>query len=81
MFNFVSDMRECQEWIDTINFVAASYSAPCQLDATEQKRFQRPLLPASSTTLDLVTYLLSLNVHQIDYQKILVYCYFVTGAM
>jgi len=50
----VSDMRECQEWIDTINFVAASYSAPCQFDATEQKRFQRPLLPACCTTLNLV---------------------------
>jgi len=54
VFNVVSDMRECQEWIDTINFVAASYSAPCQLDVTEQKRFQRPLLPACCTTLNLV---------------------------
>ena len=57
-FIVVSDMRECQEWIDTINFVAASYSAPCQLDVTEQKRFQRPLLPASCTTLNLVIWLL-----------------------
>jgi len=59
LFSFVSDMRECQEWIDTINFVAASYSAPCQFDVAEQKRFQRPLLPASCTTLNLVTQLLS----------------------
>ena len=50
----VSDTRECQEWIDTINFVAASYSAPCQLNVTEQRRFQRPLLPAHCTTLNLV---------------------------
>jgi len=53
-----SDMRECQEWIDTINFVAASYSAPCQFDTTEQKRFQRPLLPSSCTTLNLVKWLI-----------------------
>jgi len=59
LFNVVSDIRECQEWIDTINFVAASYSAPCQFDVTEQKRFQRPLLPACCTTLNLVMWLLA----------------------
>jgi len=63
--NVVSDTRECQEWIDTVNFVAASYSAPCQLDVSEQKRFQRPLLPACCTTLNLVI-TDSAVCHQID---------------
>ncbi|XP_060525644.1 PH and SEC7 domain-containing protein isoform X2 [Cylas formicarius] len=49
-----SDSKELQSWIDTINFVAASFSAP-PLEAAvgSQKKFQRPLLPCSHTKLDL----------------------------
>lgn len=44
-----------QSWIDTINFVCASFSAP-PLEAAvgSQKKFQRPLLPCSHTRLSLV---------------------------
>lgn len=49
-----SDSKECQEWIDAINFVAASYSAPALLPSTaSQERFQKPLLPSSYTKLNL----------------------------
>ncbi|XP_050297414.1 PH and SEC7 domain-containing protein isoform X2 [Anthonomus grandis grandis] len=49
-----SDSKELQSWIDTINFVAASFSAP-PLEAAvgSQKKFQRPLLPSSYTKLHL----------------------------
>ncbi|CAH1126150.1 unnamed protein product [Ceutorhynchus assimilis] len=49
-----SDSKELQSWIDTINFVAASFSAP-PLEAAvgSQKKFQRPLLPCSHTKLHL----------------------------
>ncbi|CAH2002017.1 unnamed protein product [Acanthoscelides obtectus] len=49
-----SDSKELQSWIDTINFVCASFSAP-PLEAAvgSQKKFQRPLLPCSHTKLNL----------------------------
>ncbi|KAK9688018.1 Pleckstrin homology domain [Popillia japonica] len=49
-----SDSKELQSWIDTINFVCASFSAP-PLEAAvgSQKKFQRPLLPCSHTKLGL----------------------------
>ncbi|KRT83321.1 Pleckstrin homology domain containing protein [Oryctes borbonicus] len=49
-----SDSKELQSWIDTINFVCASFSAP-PLEAAvgSQKKFQRPLLPCSHTKLSL----------------------------
>ena len=50
-----SNTKECQEWIDTINFVAASLSAPPLPGAVgSQRKFQRPLLPASYTRLNMV---------------------------
>ncbi|KAL1492176.1 hypothetical protein ABEB36_012662 [Hypothenemus hampei] len=49
-----SDSKELQSWIDTINFVAATFSAP-PLEAAvgSNKKFQRPLLPCSHTKLNL----------------------------
>ncbi|CAL4060284.1 unnamed protein product, partial [Meganyctiphanes norvegica] len=50
-----SDSKELQAWMDTINFVAASLSAPPLPGACgSQKKFQRPLLPCSITKLNLV---------------------------
>ncbi|RZF35346.1 hypothetical protein LSTR_LSTR013403 [Laodelphax striatellus] len=49
-----SDSKELQSWIDTINFVCASFSAPPLPGAVgSQKKFQRPLLPSSYTKLNL----------------------------
>ncbi|XP_076054271.1 uncharacterized protein LOC143032905 isoform X6 [Oratosquilla oratoria] len=49
-----SDSKELQAWIDTINYVAASLSAPPLPGAVgSQKKFQRPLLPCSITKLNL----------------------------
>lgn len=51
-----SDSKELQSWIDTINFVCASFSAPpLEGGVGSQKRFQRPLLPSSHTKLLLVS--------------------------
>lgn len=51
-----SDSKELQSWIDTINFVCASLSAPpLEGGVGSQKRFQRPLLPSSHTKLLLVS--------------------------
>lgn len=51
-----SDSKELQSWIDTINFVCASFSAPpLEGGVGSQKRFQRPLLPNSHTKLNLVS--------------------------
>lgn len=51
-----SDSKECEEWIDTINFVAASLSAPPLPGGVgSQKKFQRPLMPASYTKLNMVS--------------------------
>lgn len=50
-----SDSKEVFSWIDVINFVAASFSAPpLEGGVGSQKRFQRPLLPCSQTKLLLV---------------------------
>lgn len=50
-----SDSKELQSWIDTINFVCASFSAPpLEGGVGSQKRFQRPLLPSSHTKLLMV---------------------------
>lgn len=47
-----SDSKELQSWIDVINFVCASFSAPpLEGGVGSQKRFQRPLLPCSQTRL------------------------------
>ncbi|XP_070491117.1 PH and SEC7 domain-containing protein isoform X2 [Chironomus tepperi] len=47
-----SDSKELQSWIDTINFVCASFSAPpLEGGVGSQKRFQRPLLPCSQSKL------------------------------
>ncbi|XP_041364937.1 PH and SEC7 domain-containing protein 4-like [Gigantopelta aegis] len=50
-----SDSKELQEWIDTINMVAATYSAPALAGAvgSKVKKFQRPLFPASYTRLNM----------------------------
>ncbi|XP_008198766.1 PH and SEC7 domain-containing protein isoform X1 [Tribolium castaneum] len=48
------DSKELQSWIDTINFVAASFSAaPLEAAVGSQKKFQRPLLPCSHTKLNM----------------------------
>ena len=55
-----SNSKELQEWIDTVNFVAASLSAPPLPGAVgSQKKFQRPLLPVSYTRFNLVSILCS----------------------
>jgi PH/SEC7 domain-containing protein len=53
MYTF-SDSKELQSWIDTINFVCASFSAaPLEAAVGSQKKFQRPLLPCSHTKLNM----------------------------
>jgi len=55
-----SDAKEMQGWIDTLNFVAASLSAPPLPSACgSRKKFQRPLMPASITKLNLLQQLQS----------------------
>ncbi|KAL5283724.1 efa-6 family protein [Megaselia abdita] len=45
-----SDSKELQSWVDTINLVCASFSAPpLEGGVGSQKRFQRPLLPSTKT--------------------------------
>lgn len=45
-----SDSKELQEWMETINFVAASLSAPPLPGGIgSQRKFQRPLMPSSYT--------------------------------
>ncbi|OAD61639.1 PH and SEC7 domain-containing protein 3 [Eufriesea mexicana] len=47
-----SDSKELQSWIDTINFVCASFSCQPLAEAVgSQRKFQRPLLPCSHTKL------------------------------
>ncbi|VVC25942.1 Sec7 domain, alpha orthogonal bundle,PH domain-like,Sec7 domain,Pleckstrin homology domain,PDZ [Cinara cedri] len=49
-----SDPKELDSWINTINFVCASFSAPRLPSAVgNQKKFQRPLLPSAPTKLNL----------------------------
>uniref|UniRef100_A0ABD2WS20 SEC7 domain-containing protein n=1 Tax=Trichogramma kaykai TaxID=54128 RepID=A0ABD2WS20_9HYME len=48
-----SDSKELQSWIDTINFVCASFSAqPLASAVGSQRKFQRPVLPCSHTKLN-----------------------------
>ncbi|XP_055716096.1 PH and SEC7 domain-containing protein isoform X2 [Phlebotomus papatasi] len=55
-----SDSKELQSWIDTINCVCASFSAPpLEGGVGSQKRFQRPLLPSNHTKLLLREQLIS----------------------
>uniref|UniRef100_A0A1L8DVH4 PH and SEC7 domain-containing protein 4 n=1 Tax=Nyssomyia neivai TaxID=330878 RepID=A0A1L8DVH4_9DIPT len=55
-----SDSKELQSWIDTINCVCASFSAPpLEGGVGSQKRFQRPLLPSNLTKLLLREQLMS----------------------
>lgn len=50
-----SDSKELDSWVDTINTVCATFSAPPLEGAVgSQKRFQRPLLPSSHTKLIMV---------------------------
>ena len=56
-----SDEKELLTWIDAINFVVASLSAP-QLPAACSAnfgRFQKPLMPSSKSTLNLSEQLVS----------------------
>jgi len=56
-----SNSEDCQVWIDTINYAAASMSAPPLPGACgSQKKFQRPLMPSSYSRLSLVRLILSL---------------------
>lgn len=56
MYLIHSDSKELQSWIDTINFVCASFSAqPLAGAVGSQRKFQRPLLPCSHTKLNLVS--------------------------
>ncbi|KAK6633570.1 hypothetical protein RUM44_004177 [Polyplax serrata] len=48
------DAKELQSWIDTINFVCASYSSqPLASGVGSENKFQRPLFPCSHTKLNL----------------------------
>ena len=59
--NFFSDSKECQDWVDTINFVASSLSAPPLPGAVgSQRKFQRPLMPSTKTKLSMVGFILYL---------------------
>ena len=56
-----SDEKELLTWIDAINFVVASFSAP-QLPApcsSNFGRFQRPLMPSSKSNMNLSEQLVS----------------------
>lgn len=53
-----SDSKELQSWIDTINFVCASFSCqPLAGAVGSQRKFQRPLLPCSHTKFSPVSYI------------------------
>ena len=55
MYDVNSSNEECQSWINVINYVAASLSAPPLPGAVgSQKKFQRPLMPSAYTKLGLV---------------------------
>ena len=49
--NVYSDAQELQSWVDTINLVAGTLSAPSLPSAvgSKSKKFQKPLLPSSHT--------------------------------
>jgi len=57
VYDINSSSEECQSWISTINYVAATLSAPPLPGAVgSQKKFQRPLMPCSYTKLSLVSH-------------------------
>lgn len=50
-----SDSKECQDWIEKINYAAANLSAPPLPGGVgSQKKFQKPLMPSSYTKLNMV---------------------------
>lgn len=52
---FRSDVKELQSWVDTINLVCASFSAPALPEPVGSlKKFQRPLLPSAPSRHNLV---------------------------
>merc|ERR1719323_354456 len=55
-----SDEKELLTWIDAINYVLASFSAP-QLPAacSSSSKFQRPLMPSSKSSLSMSDQLVS----------------------
>ncbi|GFY58120.1 PH and SEC7 domain-containing protein 3 [Trichonephila inaurata madagascariensis] len=65
-----SDSKELQSWIDTINYVAACFSAPSLAPAVgAQKKFQRPLLPVAPTKLNFREQLLELESRVMKLEK------------
>ncbi|GIY66317.1 PH and SEC7 domain-containing protein 3 [Caerostris darwini] len=65
-----SDSKELQSWIDTINYVAACFSAPSLAAAVgAQKKFQRPLLPVAPTKLNFREQLLELESRVMKLEK------------
>ncbi|KAF8795799.1 PH and SEC7 domain-containing protein like [Argiope bruennichi] len=64
------DSKELQSWIDTINYVAACFSAPSLAPAVgAQKKFQRPLLPVAPTKLNFREQLLELESRVLKLEK------------
>ena len=63
-----SDEKELLTWIDAINYVVASYSAP-QLPAacSSSAKFQRPLMPSSKSSLEMADQLAS---HEAQLQQL-----------
>jgi len=63
-----SDEKELLTWIDAINYVLASFSAP-QLPAacSSSSKFQRPLMPSSKSTLEMSDQLAS---HEVQLQQL-----------
>ena len=63
-----SDEKELLTWIDAINYVVASHSAP-QLPAacSSSAKFQRPLMPSSKSSLDMTGQLVS---HEAQLQQL-----------
>lgn len=51
----LSDSKEFDSWIDSINFACARFSSPGlpKIDGNH-KKFQRPLLPSAPTNFNLV---------------------------
>nr|KAG5692677.1 hypothetical protein BaRGS_028477 [Batillaria attramentaria] len=61
---------ELQEWIDTINLVAATLSAPpLPSGVGSQARFQRPLMPSSCTKLSIHEQLRSHEKHVMELEQ------------
>ncbi|VDM18367.1 unnamed protein product, partial [Wuchereria bancrofti] len=60
---FFSDPSEVQQWIDTINYVAAAFSSPALPASVSNKIevFHKPLLPSAPSGLSIVE---QLRVHE-----------------